>query len=459
MSLEPSSLRIQDPGIRVLFTQDSRWQSWLDVEVALARAQAGLGMIPASSAETIADHAKLELLDRDAIDEGLRRTAHPLVPLVWELARVCGDEAGGHVHWGATTQNIMETGDSLLLKSAHQIFLRQLARLLEGLAGVAERGAEMPAAGRTHGQHAVPVTFGYKVAVWIDELLRHVERLRELEGRAFVALLGGAAGTMASFGDQGFELQRLFAERLDLTPATVPSRTHRDREAEYVTTLAMLAATGGKIGNEMYTLMKQEFAEASEPVPPGTVGSSTMPQKRNPILAQDIVAGSAQIRALVPLALEAMMTEHEANRATTVMMRATTGPACVQVGDMLERLIEIAEGMTLDAARMRANLELTGGMILSEAIMLELGQQFGRQVAHDLVYDAVDRVRAGECTFAEALAADKQIRSQLDDAAVGRLLEPAEYTGLCAHMAFERAGEARTVAAQLRQTTIGGSER
>ena len=176
MSLEPSSLRIADPGIRALFTQESRWQSWLDVEAALAVAEADLGMIPAGAAQVIVEKAQLGNLDQQAIHDGLVRTAHPLVPLVWELARVCGDEAGGYVHWGATTQNILETGDSLLLRRAHNILLGQLAQLMTGLADLAERSADMPAAGRTHGQHAVPVTFGYKVAVWIDEIARHIER-------------------------------------------------------------------------------------------------------------------------------------------------------------------------------------------------------------------------------------------------------------------------------------------
>ena len=255
-------------------------------------------------------------------------------------------------------------------------------------------------------------------------------------------MLGGAAGTLASFGDQGFALQDKFAASLALSPAAVPSRTHRDREAEYVSTIAMLAATGGKIGHEMYTLMKQEFAEAGEPVPAGTVGSSTMPQKRNPIMAQDIVAGSAQIRALVPLALDAMMTEHEANRATTVMMRAALGPACIQMGDMLSRLILIAEDMWLDPERMRKNLDLTGGMILSEAIMMELGQQLGRQDAHDVVYEAVDRVLAGQGSFSKVLAADPAITSRLDASAVDNLLDPAQYTGQCAYMARQQAGVA-----------------
>jgi len=188
-------MRFTDPGVRPLFDESNRWQSWLDVEVALAKAQAELGIIPTSAADVIASKARLDKLDDAAIREGLLRTGHPLVPLVWELARVCGDKAGGYVHWGATTQNILEAGDNLLLKQAHGIFLKQFSVLLTALANVAERSADMAMPGRTHGQHAVPVTFGYKVAVWIDELVRHVERLRALEERVFVAMMGGAAGT------------------------------------------------------------------------------------------------------------------------------------------------------------------------------------------------------------------------------------------------------------------------
>lgn len=449
MSLQPSATRFTDPGLREIFAQAARWQSWLDVEAALARAQAEIGMIPDQAAQVITASAQLAKLDDGAIRDGLARTGHPLVPLVWELARVCGEDAGGYVHWGATTQNILETGDNLLLRRAHRIILAQLAELLTNLAAVAERSADMAIAGRTHGQHAVPVTFGYKVAVWIDEFARHVERLRALEDRVFVAMLGGAAGTFASLGGQGPDVQRRLAARLGMKPTPVPSRTHRDRETEYVCALALIAGTAGKIGNEIYTLMKQEFAEASEPVPPGTVGSSTMPQKRNPILCQDIVADAAQVRALVPLAFEAMMTEHEANRATTVMMRATIGPACILVGDILGRLIAITESLELDPERMRANLELTGGMILSEAIMMDLGQQLGRQVAHDLVYDAVDKVLAGDAGFVDALSSEPQIRDKLGADGLNRLGDPASYTGLSAEMAREQATVARNIAAAI----------
>jgi 3-carboxy-cis,cis-muconate cycloisomerase len=450
VSLQPSALRFEDPGIRELFTEPARWQSWLDVEAALAEAQAELGIVPPGAAEIIRSQARLEHLDDARIRDGLARTGHPLVPLVWELARVCGEEAGGYVHWGATTQNILECGDNMLLKRAHDVLLGQFAELLTALGALAQNSADLPMPGRTHGQHAVPVTFGYKVAVWIDELLRHVERLEGLEDRVFVAMLGGAAGTFASLGDEGPAIQAGLAKRLGLVPTPVPSRTHRDREAEYVCMLGLIAGTGGKMAQEVYTLMKQEFGEASEPVPPGTVGSSTMPQKRNPILAQDVMAGAAQLRALVPLALESMLTEHEANRATSVMMRSAIGPAAVHAGDILGRLIAIVKGLKLDPARMRSNLELTGGMILSEAIMMELGKALGRQEAHDVVYEIVEHVIAGELDFASALQADAQINAKLPRDEIAGFLDPARYTGLCSAMAMEQAGRAWDVANRLK---------
>ena len=439
----PTSARVADPGLRALYRLESRWQAWLDVEAALAEAQADLGIVPRGAADAIARAARLDLLDRARIDEATKRTSHTIVPLVWELSRVAGEEAGRWVHWGATTQNIVQTGDLLVLRRAHAIFLRQIDAALVAMAALAERTADTVLPARTHGQHAVPATFGFKVAVWIDELLRHRERLRQAEPRVFVAMLGGAAGTFASLGAQGPEVQARLAAHLGMQPMAVPARTIGDHLAEYVCLLGLLGATCGKIGRELYTLMKTEFGEVEEPVPPGTVGSSTMPQKRNPFLCQDMIAGAAALRMVVPLALDAMQTEHEADRTTSLMIREATERACIAAGDVLARLVMVIDGLSIDTKRMRANLELGGGLIMAEAVMLQLGQAIGRQTAHDVVYEAAQAAATGHGSFAALLAADPLVTAHLAADAIAALLDPTAYTGLCAAMARAAAARAR----------------
>ena len=445
----PTASRVSDPGIRALYRQESRWQAWLDVEAALAVAQAALGIIPPPAADAIVAAAKLELMDRSRIDEGFARTGHTLVPLVWELGRIVGDPHGGWVHWGATTQNITQTGDLLVLRRAHAIFRQLLGGVLHAMADLAERGADMPIAGRTHGQHAVPATFGFKVAGWIDELLRHAERLAQAAPRLFVAMLGGAAGTYASLGTQGPAVQAGIARHLGMGDMAVPSRAIGDHGAENVMLLGLLAATCGKIAREIYTLMKTEFGEVEEPVPPGTVGSSTMPQKRNPKLCQDIIAAAAEVRAMVPLALEAMQTEHEADRTTSLMADKAESMAAIATGDMLARLGVVMRGLELHPARMRANLDLGNGLIMAEAVMLELGLRLGRQHAHDIVYDAAQTAALENCAFGDLLAADPRVTAHLDHATIIGLLDPTAYTGLCADMAREAAFRARAFCATL----------
>jgi adenylosuccinate lyase len=243
------------------------------------------------------------------------------------------------------------------------------------------------------------------------------------------------------------------AARLGMSPMPVPARTIGDHQAEYVLLLGMLAATGSKIGREIYTLMKQEFGEVEEPVPPGTVGSSTMPQKRNPKLSQDIIAAGAQIRALVPLALEAMQTEHEADRTTSIMMGRALVQACELTGDLLQRLIVLLDGLQVFPARMRENLDLTGGLIMAEALMLELGKRIGRQRAHDAVYEAAQASVTERRPFRETLADVPEVRAGLTAPQIEALLDPARYAGLCPEFAERGAARAREVAAGIRSSS------
>ena len=240
------------------------------------------------------------------------------------------------------------------------------------------------------------------------------------------------------------------AARLGMRPMTMPARTIGDHEAEYVTLLGMLAATGSKIGHEIFTLMKQEFGELEEPVPPGTVGSSTMPQKRNPKLSQDIIAAAAQIRALVPLALEAMQTEHEADRTTSIMMSRALTQACELTGDLLQRMMVLLDGLQVFPERMRENLDLSGGLIMAEALMLELGRQIGRQRAHDAVYDAAQASVTRSRPFRETLAEEPHVSAGLTPAQVDALLDPARYTGLCRQFAERGAKIARELATAIK---------
>ncbi len=449
----PTALRVRDPGLKALFTQEARWQSWLDVEVALARAQAEIGMIPEAAAAEIGSKARLELFDIERVTEGLRVTGHGLVPLVWELDRLCKGDAGGYVHWGATTQNITQTGSILQTRKAHRIILAELADLLEAFATLAERTKHDAIAGRTHGQHAVPSTFGAKVAVWIDELCRHAERLRQLEPRTFVAMLGGGAGTAASFEGHASALQRRMGELLGLGSMPLPGRTIYDHLTEYVLALAMLGTSCGKAAREVRKLMAEEFGEVEEHVPPGTVGSSTMPQKRNPKLCQDIIADETHLRALVPLALEAMLGDHEADGSRSMMIDRALRQAVELSADILVRLLDVAEGLRVFPERMRENLDLSGGLIMSESLMLELGREIGRQRAHDAIYEAAQEAATSGESFASLLAKDAEITERLGAERLAELLDPTRYTGDSARQASEQAARALQVAADLREAT------
>lgn len=439
-----------DPGIRALFAIENRWQAWMDVEAALASAQADMGIIPVKAAVEIAAKADFSKFDQDKLADGFLTSGHTLTPLVWELARLCDGDAGGYVHWGATTQNIVQTGDLLVLRAVHQILLGQIADCLDAMASLADDHANSAMPGRTHGQHAVPTTFGGKIAVWLDEVSRNADRLRSAEARVFRAMLGGAAGTMASFGADGFELQDRFAAKLDMTAMAVPSRAEGDHLSEYVLLLGLNAATCAKIAREIYTLQKQEFGELEEPTPPGSVGSSTMPQKRNPFMAQDIIALASDVRMQAPLALEAMQTEHEADRATSLQIRQATERSCIATGDMLARLNIILRGLTVKPDRMRANLNLTDGLIMGEPVMLALGAKIGRQEAHDVVYDAAQTAATGAQSFLVLLQADKRVSEKLSDKEISALLDPLAYVGQAPEMARRAAVAGRKAAAALR---------
>ncbi|MFW6077656.1 MAG: class-II fumarase/aspartase family protein [Hyphomicrobiales bacterium] len=414
--------------MRAVFADEAMVARWLEVEAALARAQAGVGLIPQSAADTITRCAAGAHLDLDTLRRGIETSGHPLVPAIRALERLAG-EAGKYVHWGATTQDIIDTGFVLQLKDALAIIERELELLIAALAGQARVYKHTPMAGRTHGQHAVPVTLGYKLAVIMAELCRHRERLAEMRPRVLVGQLAGAAGTLASLGEQAAPVRQAMLDDLGLRCPQIAWHTARDGIAETVGILAMIAATCGKFANEVVNLQRTEIAELAEPVGSAAVGSSTMPQKRNPMAAQGVVALARLVRQMPALALDAMTHEHERDLSAWQMEWSFVPETFIMTAGAITQTGRIAEGLIVDADRMLGNLALTGGLINAEAVMFRLAGKTGREAAHELVAAAVKRAASGTDSFAEVLAADPEIARHLSRAEIDEALAPEAWLG------------------------------
>lgn len=430
------------PELRAVFDERAMLQRWLDVEAALATAQAELGLIPAEAAVAIAAAARVETLDLEAVRRDLAVTAHPLVPLVRELGRAAG-EAGRWVHWGATTQDIVDTGMVLQLRAAHEILRRDLVALVLALGDLAEAHRDTVMAGRTHAQQALPITFGFKAASWVAEGMRQVERFDEIAPRLFVGQLGGAVGTLAGFGPRAEAVQRGALARLGLGVPAVAWHAARDVITEFVTLLALLGASLARIANEVIQLQRTEVMELEEPFAPGKVGSSTMPHKRNPVHAERIVAIGRLLRGLAATALETAVAAHERDMSVGRAEWVLVPEATCLAGAALAWTLTVVRGLRVDAERMRANLEATGGLVLSEAVMLRLAEILGRHTAHDVVYEAAMAAFEGRGRFRDLLLADPRVAQALAPVELDRLLAPEAYLGLAGIVVDRVVREAR----------------
>ena len=434
-----------------LFAMPSKIQAWLDVEVALARSQAELGMIPRDAADEIARKGSLEWIDQASLLEDMQVTRAPIVSLVRFLSQACSGTAGDYVHWGATTQNIMQTAEVLLMRRSHQELLNLLANCLDALANQAESGAEVVMAGRTQRRHALPITYGFKAAGWIDELLRHKERFEEAEPRVFTLIFGGAVGAMHSFGGSGEALSRVIANHLGLSHVDVPSRSVNDHLIEYVLLLGFLASTCAKIGQELYTLMSEEVGEVYEDLGDEVIGSSTMPQKVNPKLSVNVIALAAQLRAQVNLAMDAAQSSHEGDASSSKMIYTAVDTACPLAMDMLTQLEELLIRLRLMPERMQANLKLTGGLINSEKIMMALANRgLGRQKAHDAVHASALTASRTNRPIREVLAENPAVSALLTPEDIEQNLNPDNHLGDSVRLAHKLAGRARASADSLR---------
>jgi len=417
------------PEMRAVFSDEARVQRMLDVEAALARAQAALGLIPAEAAAAITAAAKAERVDIAKIGASAVIVGYPVIGLVKALGQAAGPEAARWVHWGATTQDILDTATILQMRDGLALIERDLARTIRGLAALARTHRDTPMAGRTHLQHALPITFGAKVAVWMQPLLRSLVRLRAVRQEIAVVQFGGAVGTLASLGDRGGETIAGLARELGLGTTPAPWHVDRGLLADAVAALGVLGGGLAKIATDVILLMQTEVGEVAEPHQAGRGGSSTMPQKRNPIACEYILATVRGLHAAVPLMLGAMAQDQERGTGPWQSEDLAIPQAFVLAHAALAHAAALAEGMTVDAARMRANLDLTGGLILAEQVMMRLAPAIGREAAHHRVQHCCDRAIAARIPLLDALLADPEVTAALSRHEIAAALDPAGYLG------------------------------
>ena len=418
-----------DEKILQLFSEDARVEVWLEVERALALAQAELGIIPSEAAGAITAEATADKVDLGRLREQTRVVGYPILPLLEQIRGASSPDVERYLHWGATTQDVMDTGLALTLARTLDRVETLERALGDAIASLAEEHRKTVMAGRTHGQHAVPITFGGKLAVWLAELERHIQRLRSASARVTVVQLFGAAGTGAALGPEARELRHRLAARLSLGVVDVPWHAARDGLAEVGFVLAAAAGTCGKIAREVIELSRPEIGELREAGGHHRGASSTMPQKANPIGSETVVGLSVLAAQQVPALLAAMQVSHERSAGEwQVEWDAIPGIATAAAG-ALAGAGEVVGGLQVFPERMRANVDLEGGLIMAEAVMMATAPLVGRGPAHDLVYRACTTARREGVVLADAIR--RELGHELVAALppLETLLDPAQYLG------------------------------
>jgi len=420
--------------MREVFSDEARLQAWIDTEIALAKAQAQLGIIPQGVNTAIEKAGKIESLNIEEMKADFDRVGFPILPFVKQLNKVCDAETARWVHYGATTQDILDTGMVLQIKKGLQIIDGELNAIINATAKLSEKHSKTVMAGRTFQQLAAPITFGYKAGVWLNEILRHRERLEELKKRILIGQCAGAVGTFATLGNKGIGVQKLMMSYLELDAPAITWHTARDSWSEVVNLFAMMSATFAKIANEVAILMRSEVGELSEPFEVGRGASTTLPQKRNPISCEPIIAIAPKMRELASSQLTAMIQEHERGVGQMNIEWMVIPEAFVLMSGSLKHTKFILENLWVGEEMMRKNLDLGGGLLMSEAVMMGLAPKVGKAKAHHLVYDAAGKAYEKGMTLKEALMSEPEITKELTEVEIDKLIDPINYVGCVEEM-------------------------
>jgi 3-carboxy-cis,cis-muconate cycloisomerase len=416
-----------------IFSDAMRIQRMLDFEAALAEAEARLNVIPENASGPIRHCCEASRFDLPCIGQAAASAGNLAIPLIKELTNLVArsdQEAARYVHWGATSQDAIDTGLVLQLRDACDVIEADLHRLCERLTELALEHRATPLPARTWMQQAVPTVFGLKVAGWLDALTRHRARLKEMRQRVLVLQFGGAAGTLASLGADGMKVAQEMAKELKLGLPDLPWHTHRDRIAEVGTTLALLVGTLGKIARDISLQAQTEIAEVFEPAGDGRGGSSTMPHKRNPVRCAVILSASEQVPALAAGLLSAMPQEQERGLGGWHAEWETLPELVRRCGGALHRMVELINGLEVDTVRMRQNLDVTQGLIFAEAVTMALGKRIGKPAAHRIVEEASKRAMASKKPLRESLSANSEVTTHLSSAELDTLFDPLNYLGV-----------------------------
>jgi 3-carboxy-cis,cis-muconate cycloisomerase len=408
-------------------------QGMLDFEAGLARAEARAGVVPSSAAAAIAAKCKAELFDVTELARGAKLAGNIAIPLIKALTALVAQsdkDAARYVHWGATSQDAIDTGCVLQLRQALKIIASDLDRLADGLAELATKHRSTIVVGRTWMQQALPTTFGAKVAGWLDAVDRHRERLRETRRRALVLQFGGAVGTLAALGRGGAEVANNLVEELALGLPEIPWHSHRDRVAEVATSLGLCVGTLGKIAKDISLHSQTEVAEVFEPAEKNRGGSSTMPHKRNPVASAVVLSAAMRVPGLVSAMLTAMVQEHERGLGGWHAEWETLPEIVSLSTGALHLMAEVIPKLEIDAERMQENLEATRGLIFGEAVSMALAEKMGKAAAHELVEGACQKARNEKRHLRDVLLCDEQAKLQLSAVDLDELFDARKYLGM-----------------------------
>ena len=422
------------PEVRAIWSDEYRTQRYLDWEAALARAQASLGLIPQEAADEITRVCKVENIDFAKLEAETLTIGYPVLGVVHQIAKLCRGDAGNWCHWGATTQDVTDSATILQIRASFEVIARKLDEAIAATAKLARDHRDLPMVGRSNLQQAVPITFGFKMARLLATFRRHRERLNEIKPGIEVLQFGGACGTLASLGCKGLAVQEALARELGLAQPDIAWHTERDRIAEAGCFLGLLTGTLAKFATDLKLMMQTEVGEASEPFVANRGSSSTMPQKRNPISCVYITACAASVRQLVAALLDAMVEDHERATGPWEIEWITLPKIFTLAAGALEQAVFVLKGLEVHGDRMKVNLEITHGLVVSEAVMMGLAPALGRDEAHDLVYDLCRKALEESRPLAEVLGEQEKVAAHLSRADLARLTDPANYLGLAGTM-------------------------